>query len=455
MHTPATTIVMKFGGSSVADRVQIAKVRDIIAAAAERGGPRGGDRVVVVSSAHKGITDALVNTARAAARGDRNAARIVDKQAEIASSLGCAPTLLEPFFREIRDLLRGIELVKELSPRSLDYISSFGERMAVRCVADFLAREGLPTRAFDVWDLGMITDDQFGRARPLPGFEERVRSAFADRVPSGVIPVITGFIGKNEAGEITTVGRNGSDLTATLLAGALDAREVQIWTDTDGIMSADPSVVAGARNIPRMHFDEAAELAYFGSRALHPATLVPAMAKSIPVRVLNTNRPSHPGTVITGALADADAREVTSIAYKEGQAVLTIYAVRMFGQSGYLGRVFEILGDHGVVVDMITTSEVSVSMTTDRPETLARALPELEKLGRCEVAHDKAILVVVGRKLAQTSGLGAKILGAMAEARVNVQMISYALDSINFAMLIDDRDIVRAVPVLHEMLFSG
>ena len=209
-------LVMKFGGSSVADRAQIEKVLGIVKGRLGRG-------PVVVCSAHKGITDALVNAARAAARGELDPATVIDRQRAIADALGCPEDLLAPLFAEIRDLLRGVSLVKELSPRSLDYISSFGERMSVRCIADFLARNGVPAQPYDVWDLGFITDSHFNRARPLPGFQKRVKAAFAEKIPAGTVPVVTGFVGKNEAGEITTVGRNGSDLTATLLSAALGA----------------------------------------------------------------------------------------------------------------------------------------------------------------------------------------------------------------------------------------
>jgi aspartate kinase len=331
-------VVMKFGGSSVADRNQIEKVLGIVRGRAPR-------TPVVVSSAHKGITNALIAAGRAAARGEADSGEAaIARQSEIARSVGVEDAILAPFFAEIRDLLRGVRLVKELSPRSLDYIASFGERMAVRVLADFFARSGLAARAYDVWDLGFITDSAFGGARPLEGYEAKMKAAFAAQVPAGVVPIVTGFVGKNEAGEITTVGRNGSDLTATLVAAALDADEVEIWSDTDGVMSADPALVRAAKNIPQMTFDEAAELAYFGSRVLHPETLIPAMKRTIPVRVLNTNRPDHPGTVIervaTGA-ARAPRKSVTSIAYKEAQSILTVSSPRMFAQSGFLARIFD------------------------------------------------------------------------------------------------------------------
>jgi aspartate kinase len=440
-------IVMKFGGSSVANRVQIEKVLDIVRSRRERA-------PVVVSSAHKGITDALVAAASTAARGSLDEARApIERQRELLAELECPADLLDPFFAELDDLLRGLSLVKELSPRSLDYVSSFGERMAVRAIADFFTRSGLKARAHDVWDLGFVTDSKFGHARPVEGWELDCRAAF-ERLPSDEVAIVTGFIGKNAAGEITTVGRNGSDLTASLLGGALAAEEVQIWTDTDGVMTADPSVVEGARNIPHMRFDEAAELAYFGSRVLHPSTLLPAMRSEIPVRVHNTNRPEHRGTVIeTDSVENPSV--ATSIAYKERQSVLVLRTTRMFAQIGFLARVFEILGRHGVDVDMITTSEVSISLTSADRAALEAAAAELATIGEVELEHGKTILAVVGQHLPERPGIGARILQGVAGAGVNVEMISYGMDSINFTMLIDDADIGRAVKVLHEMLFAS
>lgn len=436
-------IVMKFGGSSVANRTQIEKVLDIVRGRLDR-------RPLVVSSAHKGITDALVGSGRAATRGEIDRTPI-ERQKAVLAELECPPDLLDELFDELDNLLRGISLVRELSPRTLDYVSSFGERMAVRAIADFFTRKGLPTRAYDVWELGFITDSKFGAARPIDGWEADCKAAW-DALPQAELALVTGFIGKTPLDEVTTVGRNGSDLTATLLGAALGAVEVEIWTDTDGVMSADPSVVPQARNIPSMRFDEAAELAYFGSRVLHPSTLLPAIRCNIPVRVLNTNRPSHRGTVIEKQGGD-NPNAVTSIAYKERQSALVLRSTRMLGQVGFLARVFELLGREGVDVDMISTSEVSISLTTGSGAALERALPELRQLGECELQHGKTTLVVVGEHLPETPGLGAKILQGVADAGVNVEMLSYAIDSIAFTMLIDDKDIGRAVSVLHAMLF--
>ncbi|MBX7081965.1 MAG: aspartate kinase [Nannocystaceae bacterium] len=440
-------IVMKFGGSSVANREQIEKVMAIVAHYRDR-------QPVVVASAHKGITDALIDAARAAAGGADAGERVIAKQSEIASSLDCSPELLAPLFAEIRDLLRGIKLVKELSPRSLDYISSFGERMSTRCIADFFGRMGLPSMAFDSWELGFVTDSNFGRARPLPGFEARMREGLKSKVPAGMVAIVTGFVGMNERGEITTVGRNGSDLTASLVGAAVGADEVQIWSDTDGVMTADPSVVPSALSIPSMRFDEAAELAYFGSRVLHPATLLPAMGSDIPVRVMNTNRPAHPGTVITGK-ASPDARQVTSIAYKERQGVLTLKSVRMFEQVGFLAEVLAIIARHHADIDMISTSEVSVSISSYNVRALESAMEELRGLGEVELLRNKTIMSIVGQQLAHTRGIGGRILQCIAEAGVNVEMMTFGMHSINFTVVIDDGDIAKVVPVLHRRLFES
>ncbi|MEX1368287.1 MAG: aspartate kinase [Nannocystaceae bacterium] len=438
-------IVMKFGGSSVANREQIDKVLTIVRDRLDR-------RPVVVSSAHKGITDALIEAARACAAGHNPGEAVIERQQEIADSLGCSPSLLMPFFSEIRDLLRGIRLVGELSPRSLDYISSFGERMSVRALADFFTRGGMPARAYDAWDLGLITDDNYGRARPRPEFAEAMRQAFA-AMPEGEVPIVTGFVAKSTEGVITTLGRNGSDLTATLVGAALGAEEVQIWSDTNGVMTADPGIVPAAKSIPTMRFDEAAELAYFGSRVLHPATLVPAIDKNISVRVLNTNRPDHPGTVIESAPTPKPS-PVTSIAYKEDQTVLTITEPRMFEQVGFLARFFEVVARHGVVVDLVATSEVSVSITSHDRARIQTAAAELAELGNVDVRGGKTILAVVGRHIQHSKGIGARILEAISKADVNIQMHTFGMSSNNISLVIDDGDIARAVASLHAALFE-
>jgi aspartate kinase len=398
------------------------------------------------------MTDLLIRAAKRAAVGEVDAVPILERQRGVLRDLGKDEFMLDTFLREIEDLLRGISLVREASPRVLDFIQSFGERMSVRAVAYHFTRQGLKAEAYDAFDLGFITDDNFGAARPVQDHEMRMKEAFMKRVPPDVVPIVTGFIGKTLSGEITTVGRNGSDFTATVFAAGLDAEECEIWTDTDGVMTADPSVVPGAKSIPTMSFAEASELAYYGGRVLHPSTLLPAIKKNIPVRVLNTNRPDHQGTVITDG--GGEESPITSIAYKENQVVITIESTSMLGQPGFLARIFELMGRHKVDIDMISTSEVTVSMTSRPVPTLKEAVEDLRQYGRVSVDEKKTIMCVVGKNVKHQRGLGARIFTALAKAEVNVEMISVGASKINISLLIDDIDIPRAVPALHDALFA-
>lgn len=439
-------LVMKFGGSSLADGAQVHKVRQIVASHAAR-------RPVVVCSAHKGVTDALIAAARRAAEGTPDPSPVIARQRQVLGELGCPEGMLDGFFGELSDLLRGISLVREVSPRVLDYVQSFGERMSVRAVADSFSKGGLPAAAHDAFDLGFVTDDNFGAARPLPDHVERIREAFVG-LPEDVVPVITGFVGKTKDGEISTVGRNGSDFSAACFAAAIGAEECQIWTDTDGVMTCDPNLIPAAKNIPAMSFTEAAELAYYGGRVLHPSTLVPAVRSDIPVRVLNTNRPEHPGTVITAGGGTLE-RNVTSIAYKKHQTVLTIESPKMLGQPGFLAKVFEVLGRHHIDVDMISTSEVTVSMTVAPSPRIEAATAELEAHGAVTRADDKSLICVVGRNLKNQYGLAGRAFAALGDEKVPVEMISHGANAINLSLLVDDRLVDRAVPALHRALFEA
>jgi aspartate kinase len=439
-------IVMKFGGSSLADARQIHKAFEIVKGRAERS-------PVVVCSAHKGVTDMLIQAARRAAQGEVDASAIIDRQSKVLTELGADPHVLDRFFQEIEDLLRGISLVREASPRSLDYMQSFGERMSCRAIADYFSRQGMKAEAFDAFDLGFITDANFGAARPIKDYEKLMQSAFTQRVARGVTPIITGFIGKTTAGDITTVGRNGSDYSATVIAAGLDAEECEIWTDTDGVMTADPNLIPSAKSIPSMSFAEASELAYYGGRVLHPSTLLPAIKKNIPVRVLNTNRPEHRGTVITES-GGREIAPVTSIAYKRHQTVVTVESTKMLGQPGFLARIFEVFGRNKIDIDMISTSEITVSMTCDPKAKLETTLSELDEQGRVRVDREKTIVCIVGRNMKQQRGVRARIFGALAEAEVNVEMISQGANNINISLLLSDADAPAAVAALHGALFE-
>lgn len=440
-------LVMKFGGSSLADAAQIKKVFEIVKSRAARA-------PMVICSAHKGVTDLLINQAKnAMTTGRADATPILERQRTVVEALHLDPSMLDPFFQQIEDVLRGISLVREVSPRVLDLVQSFGERMSVRTVARYFTAQGLPAEAFDAFDLGFVTDSTFGGARPIRDHAARMKQAAAEKLKTDVVPVVTGFVGRTESGEITTVGRNGSDFTATIFAAALDATECEIWTDTDGVMTADPSLIPAARSIPEMSFAEASELAQYGGRVLHPSTLLPALERNVPVRVLNTNRPEHPGTVITAAGGEASG-PITSLAYKEKQWVITIENPMMLGQPGFLARVFDILGSMKVDVDMISTSHVSVSMTVPALSHLDDVVAALSAHGRVTVAKGKTLVCIVGRNVKHQAGLGARVFGALSKCDVNVEMISHGANNINLSLLIGDEDIGKAIPSLHGELFT-
>jgi aspartate kinase len=302
------------------------------------------------------------------------------------------------------------------------------------------------------YDLGFLTDARFGAARPLPETPRHIAEAVAARDEDVIIT--TGFIGKNAAGEITTVGRQGSDYTASYFGAVLGAEEVQIWSDVDGILTADPSVVPEAKPLDKMGFREAAELSYYGAAVLHPSTIVPAVQKGIPIRVLNTFKPSSPGTLILPTV-EGEPGKVKSVVYKEDLTLINVVSTRMLGQAGFMSRLFDVLSRHDVIIDMIATSEISVSMTTDGKGGVDAAAQELRDSEVAEVSVEpgKAIICVVGSGMRHVVGLAARTFNAVADAGVNIQMISQGASEINIAFLVDNPDISNAVRALHGEFF--
>lgn len=442
-NAPPSMIVMKFGGTSLGSAARIRNVLEIVRARLAR-------RPVVVVSAHAGITDALVELADRAPAGDPDIEPIAERHRSILAELGLERDLLDPLLEELADLARGMALVGEASPRARDHMLSFGERCSARVVAAFFTAQGVPARALDAYDIGLRTDSTFGRARPLPD-DGRIARALA-AVPE--TPVVTGFLAKDERGNVTTLGRNGSDLSAALLGHALDAEEIQIWTDVDGVMTADPKLVPQARPIRRMSFDEASELAYYGGRVLHPATLVPAMQKGIPVRVLNTSRPDSPGTEILAEL-DETAATVRAIVHKRGIHLVNLVSPRMLQQHGFLARVFEAAARHEVDVDVVATSEVSITMSTDSDHGLQGLRGDLSAIGEVAVEPDHALLCVVGRGIAERLDVPAIVFGALARAGVRVRVISQGAIKVNLAMVLAESELERAIRALHAELFES
>jgi aspartate kinase len=299
----------------------------------------------------------------------------------------------------------------------------------------------------------VITDESFGRARPLidetaAGVASHVRPL----LDSGMVPVLPGFIGATRQGATTTLGRGGSDWSAALLGAILGADEIQIWTDVDGMMTVDPRVVAAARALPSVTFDEAAELAYFGAKVLHPETIRPAIERGIPVRILNSLRPQAPGTLIRQS-ADGTLGEPRAIAFKKGISVILIAQPRMLMAYGFVARVFEVFDRHRTPVDLIATSEVSISLTVDDPSRLRAVEEELARLGDVKVLAGMAIVSVVGRGFVRHPGLAGRIFHAIRD--VNVVMISFGASDVNVSFVVAEQDAERAVRTLHREFFEA
>ena len=451
-------IVMKFGGTSLGDakRIRIAAglVQDrldrkpfvVASAVGSSIGPDGVKR--------KKVTDLLIAAGEKAMAGDplSGFSEVQGRHYEIIDELGVSREIIESELAELNDLLRGVFLIKELTPRTMDYIMSFGERMSCKLLGEELKRRGVSAIAVNSYDIGFITDSKFGQARPVAEAPEMIRKA-VEAIREDVI-VTTGFVGRNAAGEITTVGRQGSDYSASYFGAVLGAEEVQIWTDVDGVLTADPSIIPDATSLEKMTFREAAELSYYGAAVLHPSTMIPAVEKGIPIRVLNTFKPSNPGTVILPTIPDAPAG-VKSVVYKEDITLINVVSTRMLGQAGFMAHMFNVFAKHDVVIDMIATSEISVSMTTWNPTNIEGAARELRESAVADVTVEpgKAIICVVGSGMRHAVGTSSRTFGAVGAAGVNIEMISQGASEINIALLVKNEDIEKAVRALHVEFF--
>jgi aspartate kinase len=439
-------IVMKFGGTSVGDPERI----DVACRLVERAAAAG-SRPAVVVSAHAGVTNMLFRLARQAVeRGSADVDEVEERHYEILGALGLERDLIAPEIRELRALLTGIGLVRELTPRTEDVIASFGERMSAKVVAARMRALGIEATALTAWEAGLVTDARFGAARPLPGIEAEIRRrVFAAQG----VPVITGYIGRTERGEVTTLGRGGSDYSAAIFGAALEAEEIQIWTDVDGVLTADPKVVPAARILEELSFEEASELAFFGAKVIHPATMLPAVEKNIPIRVLNTFNPSARGTRIV-AKSERSREVVKCIAARRGVRVLNVSSSRMLGAHGFIRRMGEVFDRHEVPIDMMATSEVSVSLTVDEKVPIAPVVAEISQFARVEDEGGRAIVCVVGQGLRETPGIAAKAFQALARAGVNVLMISQGASRINLGVVVDGADAEKSVRTLHVEFFG-
>ena len=436
--------VLKFGGTSVGSAENLAKVVGIVRA-------EGADPYpVVVASAHSGVTDELLAQARAAARGRYSLRKLRDRHRKLWAEIGVDLAPVEPLFDELNDLLRGLALVRELTPRTLDLVASYGERWSCRGIAQYFEKEGIPAVAVDAYDLGLRTDSRFTSANPDPACFPEVRRNL--KVIKGKVPVVTGFIAKDANGDVTTLGRSGSDFSATLLGAAIKADEVQIWTDVDGVMTADPRIVKEARSIPVLSIAEASELAYYGARVIHPATMLPAIENRIPVVVKNTSRPEVPGTTIL-AEVPLSRDPVKSIAYKHGIILVTVASTRMLLQSGFMAKIFEVFARYDLSVDLVATSEVTVSVTVDEETQLDKVVKDLSAFSEVTVQRNVAQVCVVGEGIRERTGVAAQVFGTLEKANLPVRLISHGGTKINISFLVDESSVTKAVQSLHRTFF--
>ena len=450
-------IVMKFGGTSVQDAPAIEHVAEIV-----RGKLR--QRPVVVVSAMARVTDGLLKAARlAGGRQFQEAATVIEDLrdrhlATAAALLHAAPAELDQvesalteYSDELIGLTRSIATLGELTPRSLDAISSFGERLSSLIVAAAFRAGGIHAELVDSRRL-LMTDSNFNQAAPdLLATEHAADQLLRPIVESGHVPVAQGFIGSNPEGITTTIGRGGGDYSAAVFGAALRADAIEIWTDVDGMMTADPRVVPGARRIRVVSFAEAAELAYFGAKVLHPSTVLPAVERSIPVHIYNTRNPSSEGTLIV-AEPKRTAGAIKSIAFKRGITIVNVASTRMIMAHGFLRSIFEVFDRRHTSIDVVTTAEASVSMTIDSAERVDSIQEDLSGVGDVSVEPGKAIVCVVGDNLKSTPGVAARVFKAL--GNINVNMVSQGASEINLTFVINEDEVERAVRLLHVEFFN-
>lgn len=459
--TKSNSLVMKFGGTSVGSASRFQQVLELV-----RKKWQAGQKPVVVLSAVSGVTNALIECGQLSVKQNldqalKQLAQLKDKHLSIASELFATRPLpaelvaeLEQAFNQIDILLRGVSYLGELSKRSLDAVSGFGELLSSRIFAAYADLEGMPSVWMDARRF-VITDNTFGRANPLwQTLIPKTEELLLPHLVQNRCVVTQGFIGNTIDGASTTLGRGGSDFSASIIGVALGAAEIQIWTDVDGMMSADPRLVPEATVLSEVSFQEASELAYFGAKVLHPLTIKPAIEKKIPVRILNTTRPEQGGTLITESpsVLNSDLK-VCSIASKKGLTAVFVSSPRMLMAHGFLAKVFEIFARFETSIDLIATSEVSISLTIDRDDELDGISEALSELGDVKVMRNVAIITIVGRQFREQSGIASQIFSAL--RNVNIVMISGGASDINVSCVVSEQDADKAVKQLHHEFFPA
>ncbi|TCD48132.1 lysine-sensitive aspartokinase 3 [Chlorobium sp. N1] len=455
--------VMKFGGTSVGTARAMQQAISIVVRQAGEGAP------LVVLSACSGITNTLLKIADASGRGSleealelvgevrRHHLGLVGELVPEGAGREAVTLRIEELLGRLELLVKGVEIVGELTERSRDMFCSFGELLSTTVFAAAMQALGHRAEWVDVRKV-MITDERFGFARPvISRCKANTDAVIRPLLEAGTTVVTQGYIGATEDGRTTTLGRGGSDLSAALFGAWLHSSQIQIWTDVDGVMTCDPRVVPDARSIRVMTFSEAAELAYLGAKVLHPDTIAPAVEKNIPVLVLNTWHPDAKGTLITNDPERLSGMSygglVKSIAVKKGQSIINVRSNRMLGRPGFMNELFDVFARYRLSVEMISTSEVSVSVTVEDAPFSEELLGELGEFGQVDIEHGVATVSVVGDNLRMSKGVAGRIFGAL--AGVNLRMISQGASEINVGFVVGEQDVPTAVNGLHREFFSG
>jgi aspartate kinase len=447
---------MKFGGTSVKDAEAFARVASIV-------GGQVSVSPVVVTSAMAKVTDALLAAFELAKSGDSKAAysslgEHFDRHAAVAVEL-LSGEWLSGFETELGLAKEEIEsLLMRAERRSLpfqmlkDAVVSYGEQLSSRLLTEVFRAKGLKAIHIDARRL-IVTDDEYGSAKPIwDETRDLIEAELGSLITEGEIPVMGGFIAASRSGETTTLGRGGSDYSAALVGAALEAREIQIWTDVTGVLTCDPRICSDASTIDVLSYNEAAELAYFGAKVLHPKTIQPAVDHKIAVRVCNSHLPDERGTMVL-AESEVAPNRIKSIAHKTGITILRISSARMLGSYGFMSALFQVFERFRTVIDVISTSEVSVALTLDNTEYLEKVVTELERLGDVEVEHGFAVICIVGEGLRASTGLAAKIFSTISDT--NVSLISHGASSVNLTFVVKEDKVADVIRRLHKEFFTS
>lgn len=445
---------MKFGGTSVGDVAAFERVYRIVSEQIEA-------QPVVVTSAMTKVTDALLFAFDLARKNEPEAGYDsllphFERHVEVAEHY-LGEDAKKSFYVELEKSKSELsEILERVSRRSLpvqllkDVVVAYGEMLSSRLLTEVLKAKGIKARHADSRRL-IVTDEEHGAANPVWNETEKiVQLELKSSIKNGEVPVMGGFIAASRSGETTTLGRGGSDYSAALIAAALRARELQIWTDVTGVMTCDPRICSEAHTVPVLSYEEAAELAYFGAKVLHPKTIQPAVDFAIPVRVCNSWQPQEVGTMVLSRSGEAPSK-IKSIASKKGISILRISSARMLGSYGFMSALFQVFERYRTVIDVISTSEVSLALTLDNLDSLEQISNELRRLGDVEVEHNNAVICVVGEGLRETSGLAAKLFSTISDT--NISLISHGASSVNVTFVVKEDVMNDTIKKLHEAFF--